>query len=157
ILGCTSRGRSSRRTLLRRVALPGTCHRWGSRVIVRTGREERYGTAVRHAGDGDRIVRRAGQRRRGKRRGARGAWVQTAFNKGDVATLQTLMTEDHVTVLTYAQFSNAPSQLKVLSDFKFATYRIDDLVVKPLSDDAALVTYRATIKGTYKGRVVPSP
>jgi len=83
--------------------------------------------------------------------------VQTAFNKGDVATLQTLMTEDHVTVLTYAQFSNAPSQLKVLSDFKFSTYRIDDLVVKPLSDDAALVTYRATIKGTYKGRVVPSP
>ena len=83
--------------------------------------------------------------------------IQTAFDKGDVATLQTLMTEDHVTILTYARFSDRASQLKVLSDFRFSDYVIDDLGVKALTDDAALVTYRATIKGTFKGKPVPSP
>jgi len=83
--------------------------------------------------------------------------IQSAFDKGDVATVKARMTEDHVTVLTYARFSNAASQLAVLSDFQFSGYAIDGLGVKLLSDDAALVTYTATIKGAYKGREVPSP
>ena len=83
--------------------------------------------------------------------------IQTAFNKGDVSTLQALMTEDHMTVLSYAQFSDAASQLKVLSEFRFSNYAVDGLAVKALSPDVALVTYRATIKGTFKGRAVPSP
>jgi len=83
--------------------------------------------------------------------------IQSAFNGGDVATLEALMTEDHVTVLTYAEFSNAASQLKVLSEFRFSDYAIDGLGVKALGQDAAVVTYRATIRGTYKGKAVPSP
>jgi ketosteroid isomerase-like protein len=83
--------------------------------------------------------------------------VQTAFNKGDADAVRQLLIEDHVTLLSYAQFSNAADQLKVLSDWKFSEYRIDDLTVKPLTGDVAQVTYRATIKGTYAGKVVPSP
>jgi ketosteroid isomerase-like protein len=83
--------------------------------------------------------------------------VQTAFNKGDADAVRKLLTEDHITLLSYARFSNAADQLKVLSHWKFSEYQIDDLAVKPLTGDVAQVTYRATIKGTYAGKVVPSP
>jgi hypothetical protein len=83
--------------------------------------------------------------------------IQTAFNKGDKATLETLMTPDHFTVLSYASFSSAAAQLKVLSEFQFSDYVIGGLEVKPLSDDVALVRYRASIKGTYRDKPVPSP
>src|SRR5262245_25751798 len=83
--------------------------------------------------------------------------IQTAFNKGDVDALKRLMTEDHVTILTYAQFSNTANQLQVLADWKFTEYKMGGLKVKALTKDVALVSYRATIKGTYKGKEVPSP
>ena len=83
--------------------------------------------------------------------------VQTAFNKGDVETLKQLMTDDHVTFLTYAHFSNAADQLKTLSDWKFSAYKIDGLKIKVLAGDVALVSYQAVIKGTYQGKEVPSP
>jgi uncharacterized protein (TIGR02246 family) len=88
----------------------------------------------------------------------RAVWaVQTAFNKGDVDGVKKLLTEDHVTLLSYARWSNAADQLKVLDAFKFSEYKIHDLEVKPLTKDVALVTFRATIKGTYAGKAVPSP
>jgi ketosteroid isomerase-like protein len=83
--------------------------------------------------------------------------IQTAFNKGDVDTLKRLMTEDHVTTLSYAHFSNTRDQLKVLSDWKFSEYKIDGLTVKGLVKDVALVSYQASIEGTYRGKQVPSP
>jgi uncharacterized protein (TIGR02246 family) len=83
--------------------------------------------------------------------------IQAAFNKGDVDTLKGLMTEDHVTTLTYARFANTADQLEVLSEFKFSEYKIDGLKVKALTNDVVLVSYQATIKGTYKGKEVPSP
>jgi uncharacterized protein (TIGR02246 family) len=82
--------------------------------------------------------------------------IQKAFNEGDVDTLKRLMTKDHVTILTYARFANTADQLKVLSDFKFSEYKIDGLKVKALTKDVALVSYQAAIKGTYKGKEVPS-
>jgi len=83
--------------------------------------------------------------------------VQTAFNKGDVDGVKKWLTEDHVTLLTYARFTNTADQMKVLSAFKFSEYKIAGLKVKLLTKDVALVTFRATIKGTYAGKVVPSP
>ena len=71
--------------------------------------------------------------------------------------LKQLMTEDHVTILTYAQFSNTADQLQVLADWKFTEYKMEGLKVKALTKDVALVSYEATIKGTYKGKEVPSP
>src|SRR5262249_29990811 len=83
--------------------------------------------------------------------------IQTAFNKGDVDSLKRLMIEDHLTVLTYARFSNTADQLKVLAEFKFTAYKIKGLKVKALTRDVALATYQSTIKGTYKEKEVPSP
>ena len=83
--------------------------------------------------------------------------IQKAFNKGDVDTLKGLMTEDHITTLTYAQFANAADQLKVLAEFKFTEYKMTGLKVKALTKDVALASYQATIKGTYKAKEVPSP
>ena len=83
--------------------------------------------------------------------------IQTAFNKGDVDALKRLMTEDHVTILTYARFSNTADQLQVLADWKFTEYKLGGLKVKALTKDVSLVAYQATIKGTYKGKEVPSP
>ncbi len=83
--------------------------------------------------------------------------VQTAFNQGDVESLKRLMTKDHETTLTYARFSNAAEQLKVANDFKLIDYKIEGLEVKMLGNDCALVTYRADVNGTYKGKKVPSP
>jgi hypothetical protein len=83
--------------------------------------------------------------------------IQVAYNKGDAATLKGMMTEDHQTILTYARFTNTADQLKVLPEFKFAAYTIDGLTVTAVTKDVALVSYRATITGTYKGAPVPSP
>jgi ketosteroid isomerase-like protein len=83
--------------------------------------------------------------------------VQTAFNRGDVDAVRELLTADHVTLLSYAHFWNAADQLKVLSAFRFSEYKIDGLRVKALAGEVAQVTYRATIKGTYAGKAVPSP
>jgi len=83
--------------------------------------------------------------------------IQAAFDKGDADTLRGLMTEDHVSTLTYAHFSNATELLKALSDYKFSEYKISELKVKALTTDIALASRQATIEGTYKGREVPSP
>ena len=47
--------------------------------------------------------------------------------------------------------------LKVLGELKISEYKMDGLKVKTLTKDVALTSYRATIKGTYKGKAVPSP
>jgi uncharacterized protein (TIGR02246 family) len=83
--------------------------------------------------------------------------IQTAFNKGDVDTLKSLMTEDLMTTLAYARFTNRADLLKVLGELKISEYKMDGLKVKTLTNDVALTSYRATIKGTYKGKAVPSP
>jgi uncharacterized protein (TIGR02246 family) len=83
--------------------------------------------------------------------------IQTAFNKGDVDAVKRLMTEDHVTILPYAQFSNSVDQLQGLADWKFTEYKMQGLKVKALAKDVALASYQATIKGTYKGKEVRSP
>ena len=83
--------------------------------------------------------------------------IQTAFNKGDADALKALMTEDHVTTLTYAQFASAADLLKVLPEFKMTEYKMDGLKVQALTKDVALASFHATIKGTYKGKEVPSP
>ena len=83
--------------------------------------------------------------------------IQAAFNKGDVDTLKGLMTEDHVSILTYARISSAAELLKGLGDFKFSKYEISELKVKTLTKDVALESHQATIKGAYKEKEVPSP
>jgi hypothetical protein len=83
--------------------------------------------------------------------------IQAAFDKGDRETLRGLMTEDHVSILTYAHSSNAGELLKSLPDYNFSEYKISEQRVKFLTRAVALASHHATIKGTYKGNAVPSP
>jgi uncharacterized protein (TIGR02246 family) len=83
--------------------------------------------------------------------------IQEAFDKGDRETLRGLMTEDHVSIMTYAHSSNAGELMKSLSDYNFSQYKINDQRVKFLTQEVALASHHATIKGTYKGKEVPSP
>src|SRR5262245_40925171 len=80
--------------------------------------------------------------------------IQEAFNKGDAEKLKGLMTEDHVSVLTYARITGAAALLKSLGDFKFTEYRISDQKVRDVTRDVAIVSHLAAIKGTYKGKEV---
>jgi uncharacterized protein (TIGR02246 family) len=83
--------------------------------------------------------------------------IQAAFDKGDRETLRELMTEDHVSIMTYTHSSNAGELLKSLSDYNFSEYKISEQRVKLLTQEVALASHHATIKGTYKGKEVPSP
>jgi uncharacterized protein (TIGR02246 family) len=83
--------------------------------------------------------------------------VQAAFDRGDKDLLRRYLTPDHASILPYARITSTEDLLKHLSDFKFAEYKIEDLQVKLLTPDVALVSQRATIQGTYRGRKVPSP
>ena len=83
--------------------------------------------------------------------------IKTVFGCGDVETLKRLMTEDHMATLSYARFSNRADQLKVLGEFKISAYEIEGLKVKALTGSAALASFQANIKGSYKGKEVPSP
>ena len=83
--------------------------------------------------------------------------IQAAFDEGDADTLRGLMTDDHVSTMTYARFSSADELLKALSDYKFSRYEFSELKAHLLTPDVALAWHQATIKGTYKGREVPSP
>ena len=83
--------------------------------------------------------------------------IQAAFDKGERETLRGLMTEDHVNIMTYGHSSNADELLKSLSDYNFSEYKISEQRVKFLTQVVALASHHATIKGTYKGKEVPSP
>jgi uncharacterized protein (TIGR02246 family) len=83
--------------------------------------------------------------------------IQAAFDTGDREIVRGLMTEDHVSIMTYTHSSNAAELLKSISDYNFSEYKISEQRVKPLTRDVALASHHATIKGTYKGRKVPSP
>lgn len=58
--------------------------------------------------------------------------IQAAFDKGKRETLRGLMTEDHVSIMTYTHSSNAAELLKSISDYNFSEYKISEQRVNPL-------------------------
>jgi len=82
--------------------------------------------------------------------------LNDAFQKGDAAAVKKLMTDDHVAVTpSYGGPQKRDEQLASLPDLKLTEYVVGTLRVKLLGQDAALVTYPLTMKGTYKGKEVP--
>ena len=68
-----------------------------------------------------------------------------------------MMTDDHRAVTTY--YGGAVSrddQLKLLADFKFTEYKTGEVTVKLLGKGVALVTFPQTMKGTFKGKALPT-
>jgi hypothetical protein len=83
--------------------------------------------------------------------------IQAAFDKKDRETLRGLMTEDHVSIMTFDHTSNAGELMKSLPDYNFSEYKISEQRIKLLTQEVALASHHATIKGTYKEKEVPSP
>jgi uncharacterized protein (TIGR02246 family) len=85
------------------------------------------------------------------------AELNRAFEKGDGEKVKALMTDDHVAVTPYyGGPQKRDEQLKGLADHKMAEYRAGKMKVRMLGTEATLVTYELGMKGTYKGKAVPS-
>lgn len=83
--------------------------------------------------------------------------LNKAFHKGDAKVIKALLAEDHVAVTPYY---GAPmtrdEQIKTLPDTKLTEYKAGKMTVRMLGKESALVTYPLTLKGTYKGKNVPT-
>ena len=82
--------------------------------------------------------------------------LQAAFDKGDKETVTAMITDDHVSIMSYAQFYGRASLLEAMSKYKLSEYRIDLLKATTIGRDVALVTSHGAIRGTYAGKPVPS-
>ncbi|MDQ3921667.1 MAG: nuclear transport factor 2 family protein [Actinomycetota bacterium] len=82
--------------------------------------------------------------------------LQAAFDKGDKETVTAMITDDHVSIMSYAQFYGRASLLEAMPKYKFSEYRIDQLKTTTIGPDVALVTSHGAIRGTYAGKPVPS-
>jgi hypothetical protein len=76
--------------------------------------------------------------------------LDEAFTKKDVAKIKALMTEDHLTVTPYY---DGP-QISSLPDLKYAQEITGDVDVSLIGDDAALRTFKAKLRGSFKGRPI---
>jgi uncharacterized protein (TIGR02246 family) len=82
--------------------------------------------------------------------------LNEAFEKGDAAAIRKLMTDDHRAVTSfYGGAVNRDEQIASVPQLKLTEYKAEEMRVTLLGRDAALVAYRLTMKGTFKGTPVP--
>jgi len=82
--------------------------------------------------------------------------LNTAVQKGDMAAFMANVAEDAVTMdgngaMTIAEFN------KMFSQIRMESFTIDQVKVTFLNDNAAVITYRWTGKGSMMGQPLPSP
>ena len=82
--------------------------------------------------------------------------LNTAVQKGDMAAFMANVAEDAVTMdgngaMTIAEFN------KMFSQIKMESFTIDQVKVTFLTDNAAVITYRWTGKGSMMSMAFPSP
>ena len=83
--------------------------------------------------------------------------MSQAFAKKDIAAIKQLSTPDHVAVMpSYRHALNLDQMLASLADTKVAKVTLENVAVRPLSDDAVLVTSIKSYQGTYKGKPLPA-
>ncbi len=82
--------------------------------------------------------------------------LKAAFNTRDLEGIRKGTTSDHLSITTLYQLFSQADQLKTLSDVKFSSYEMKDLQVIPLTKEVVLLTFRADIKGTFRGSKMPS-
>jgi ketosteroid isomerase-like protein len=84
--------------------------------------------------------------------------LDKAFERQDAKAIDSLTTDDHLAVTPYYAAPQAiAEQIKSLPDLKYAQTNLDAPKVTLLGPDAALRTFSAELKGTFKGRPIPSP
>ncbi|MFC5006915.1 nuclear transport factor 2 family protein [Dactylosporangium cerinum] len=83
------------------------------------------------------------------------AELRTAFVEHDRDKVAGLVTDNHVSIMSYARFDGRTQLLDHFDDFAFRSLPTEDLTTTPLGPDGALVSFRSTLDGTYAGRPVP--
>jgi len=83
--------------------------------------------------------------------------LDEAFAKRDVATIKALMTADHVTVTPYYDGpQSVDDQIASLSELEYGQTIVGKPSVVLLAPDVALRTFTAELKGSFKGKKLPS-
>ncbi len=82
--------------------------------------------------------------------------LNDAFVKKDMETMRSLMSKDHVGILSCGDRLTREEQLSALDDLNLAGYTMHDVKLAMPAKDLIVVTYRAHQKGTWKGRALPS-
>ena len=83
--------------------------------------------------------------------------LDTAFEKNDKAAIKALMTPDHISVTPYYDGpQTTDDQIASLPELKWDQKIVGDVKVSLLGDDAALRTFTADLKGSFKGKPLPA-
>lgn len=89
---------------------------------------------------------------------AAAAALDKAFEAQDAKSIYALVTPDHVAVTPYYDGpKTVAEQVESLPDLKYEQDNLDEPSVTLLAPDVAMRSFRAELKGTYRGRPIPSP
>jgi Domain of unknown function (DUF4440) len=83
------------------------------------------------------------------------AALDEAFERQDVDNVKKLMTPEHIAVTPYYPGpQTVEEQISSLPDLKYAQEITGDVDVSLIGDDAALRTFKAKLRGSFKGRPI---
>lgn len=82
--------------------------------------------------------------------------LDDAFARRDAATIEKMVTADHVATTTYygRPFTTA-DELATLAEFDARYFDFTDLEVTMLAPDSAMITFENSYDGTFEGRPLP--
>lgn len=84
--------------------------------------------------------------------------LDKAFERQDAKAIEALVTAEHLAVTPYYDTPiTAKEQIASLPELKYDQTNLDAPKVTLLGEDVALRTFSAELKGTYKGKRIPSP
>jgi hypothetical protein len=83
--------------------------------------------------------------------------LDKAFEDNDKAAIKALMTPDHISVTPYSDGpQTTDEQIESLPELKWDQRIVSNVKVSLLGDDAALRTFTADLKGSFKGKPLPA-
>lgn len=83
--------------------------------------------------------------------------LDAAFTKRDIAAIKALMTPDHISVTPYYDGpQTVDDQLASLAEYDYSQTIIGEPSVALLAPDVALRTFTADLRGSFKGKPLPS-
>jgi Domain of unknown function (DUF4440) len=81
--------------------------------------------------------------------------LQLAWNEGDHKKVVSLVSEDHVSILSYAQFDDREVLMEKMKSYAISRHDMSELKAIQFAPDTVLVMYRGTIVGTFEGKPLP--
>ena len=82
--------------------------------------------------------------------------LNNAYIKKDLDTMKRLMTDDHLAILASGVRQTKAEHLKTLPDLQLTEYTMHEVKTTQPAKGVVIVTYRGSIKGTYKGKELPA-